>query len=86
MRRVGRVGAGWLGVEGVPDEGALETAIRVNLEPGTSVELVADKLERLADSRTDEALVDAFALFPSLDQMLDFANQVITTWSDRRTA
>jgi probable F420-dependent oxidoreductase len=106
MRRVGRVGTGWLGVEGVPDDvtdhlwsvarraaqdagrdpDALKTAIRVNLEPGTSVELVADKLERLADSRTDEALVDAFALFPSLDQMLDFANQVITTWSDRRTA
>jgi hypothetical protein len=50
------------------------------------VELVADKLERLADSRTDEALVDAFAPFPSLDQMLDFANQVITTRSNRRTA
>jgi hypothetical protein len=85
MRRVGRVGTGWLGVEGVPDD-ALKTAIRVNLEPGTSVEPVAHKLERLADSRTDEAFVDAFALFPSLDQMLDFANQVITTWSDRRTA
>jgi hypothetical protein len=68
------------------DPDALKTAIRVNLEPGMSVELVVDKRERLADSRTDEAFVDAFALFPSLDQMLDFANQVITTRSDRRTA
>ncbi|MDX6415536.1 MAG: hypothetical protein QOG28_156, partial [Trebonia sp.] len=25
----------------------------------------------------DEAFVDAFAVFPSLDQMLDFASQVI---------
>lgn len=97
MRRVGRVGTGWLGVEGLPDAvhlwsiarraaqdagrdpDALKTAIRVNLEPGMSVDTVADKLERLADSGADEAILDAFALFPSLDQMLDFATQVIAT-------
>jgi hypothetical protein len=43
-------------------------------------------LQRLAGSGADEAIVDAFALFPSLEQLLDFAGQVITTWSDRRTA
>jgi hypothetical protein len=42
-----------------------------------SVDTVADKLERLADSGADEAILDAFAIFPSLDQMLDFASQVI---------
>jgi hypothetical protein len=38
---------------------------------------LADKLTRLAESDTDEAFVDAFAVFPSLDQMLDFAGQLI---------
>ena len=101
MRRVGRSGTGWLGVEGLPDSDhlwsiarraaqdagrdpdALKTAIRANLEPGMSVDTVADKLERLADSGADEAILDAFALFPTLDQMLDFAGQVIARWSDR---
>lgn len=97
MRRVGRVGTGWLGVEGLPnsvhlwsiarraaqdtgrDPDALKKAIRVNLEPGMSVDTVAGKLERLANSGADEAILDAFALFPTLDQMLDFASQVIAT-------
>ncbi|HXS85763.1 MAG TPA: LLM class flavin-dependent oxidoreductase, partial [Mycobacterium sp.] len=97
MRRVGRSGTGWLGVEGLQDEvtdhlwsiargaahdagrdpDALKTAMRINLEPGTSVDSVADRLERVAGSGADEAIVDAFAMFPSLDEMLDFAGQVI---------
>ena len=58
------------------------------------------KHHRIADKRTflvkyvtksnhdthDEAIVDAFAMFPSLDQMLDFASQVIARWSDRGKA
>jgi alkanesulfonate monooxygenase SsuD/methylene tetrahydromethanopterin reductase-like flavin-dependent oxidoreductase (luciferase family) len=103
MRRVGRIGTGWLGVEGLQDSSdhlwaiarraaqdagrdpdALKTAMRINLEPGTSVDSPVDKLERCAGSGIDEAIVDAFALFPSLEQMLDFASQVITTWSNRR--
>jgi alkanesulfonate monooxygenase SsuD/methylene tetrahydromethanopterin reductase-like flavin-dependent oxidoreductase (luciferase family) len=59
------------------DPDALKTAIRINLEAGTSVDSLADKLKRFAESGADEAFVDAFALFPSLDQMLDFASQVI---------
>jgi len=106
MRRVGRSGTGWLGVEGLQDEvtdhlwsiarraaqdagrdpDALKTAMRINLEPGTSVDSLAGKLERLAGSGADEAIVDAFAMFPSLDQMLDFASQVIARWSDRGKA
>jgi alkanesulfonate monooxygenase SsuD/methylene tetrahydromethanopterin reductase-like flavin-dependent oxidoreductase (luciferase family) len=97
MRRVGRSGTGWLGVEGLQDEvtdhlwsiardaaqdagrdpDALKTAMRINLEPGTSVDSVADRLKLLAEAGADEAFVDAFAAFPSLDQMLDFAGQVI---------
>ena len=105
MRRVGRSGVGWLGVEGPApaasissqDEGAgrlwsiarraaedagrdpdaLKTAMRINLEPGTSVDSVADKLQRYAESGVDEAYFDAFAMFTSLDQLLDFAGQVI---------
>ncbi len=95
MRRVGRSGTGWLGVEGLQDSDhlwsiarraaqdagldpdALKTAVRVNLEPGMSVDSVAEKLERFAASGIDEAILDVFAMFPSLDQMLDFASQVI---------
>ncbi|SPM33983.1 Flavin-dependent oxidoreductase, luciferase family (includes alkanesulfonate monooxygenase SsuD and methylene tetrahydromethanopterin reductase) [Mycobacterium rhizamassiliense] len=102
MRRVGRSGVGWLGVEGLQadvtdhlwsiarraaqdagrDPDALKTAMRINLEPGTSVESVTDRLERLAGSGADEAIVDAFAMFSSLDQMLDFASQVIERRSE----
>jgi probable F420-dependent oxidoreductase len=59
------------------DPDALKTAMRINLEPGTSVDSVAEKLTRLAKSGTDEAFVDAFAVFPSLDQTLDFASRLI---------
>src|SRR6201995_1324077 len=65
------------------DPDALKTAMRINLEPGTSVDSVAGRLERLAGSGADEAIVDAFAMFDSLDQMLDFAGQVIARWSAR---
>ena len=68
------------------DPDALKTAMRINLEPGTSVDSVAGRLERLAGSGADEAIVDAFAMFPTLDQMLDFASQVIARWSDRGKA
>jgi len=97
MRRVGRSGTGWLGVEGLDgevadhlwsiarraadeagrDPDALKTAMRINLEPGMSIESIADKLERVAASGADEAIVDAFAMFPTLDQSLDFASQLI---------
>jgi hypothetical protein len=30
--------------------------------------------------------VDAFAVFPSLDQLLDFASQVIARWSNHGKA
>ncbi|ASW89304.1 TIGR03619 family F420-dependent LLM class oxidoreductase [Mycobacterium marseillense] len=103
MRRVGRSGTGWLGVEGLQDEvtdhlwsiarsaaqdagrdpDALKSAMRINLDPGTSVDAVADRLEGLAESGADEAIIDAFALFSSLDQMLDFAGQVIARWNGR---
>jgi probable F420-dependent oxidoreductase len=59
------------------DADALKTAMRINLEPNTSVDSLADKLKRLAESGTDEAFVDAFAAFPSLDQTLEFASQLI---------
>ncbi|MDT7803072.1 MAG: hypothetical protein QOI78_6505 [Actinomycetota bacterium] len=105
MRRVGRIGSGWLAVEGPPaaasiagrdesadhlwsiarraakdagrDPDALKKAMRINLGPGTSVDSLADRLKRHAESGIDEAYVDAFAVFPSLDRMLDFAGQVI---------
>jgi probable F420-dependent oxidoreductase len=106
MRRVGRSGTGWLGVEGLQaevtdhlwsiarraaqdagrDPDALKTAMRINLEPDTSVDSVVGRLERLAGSGADEAIVDAFAMFASLDQMLEFAGQVIAQWCDRGKA
>lgn len=106
MRRVGRSGIGWLGVEGLQadvtdqlwsvarhaaqdagrDPDALKTAMRINLVPGTSVDTVLGKLERLAGSGADEAIVDAFAMFPTLDQLLDFAGQLIGRWRDHEKA
>jgi probable F420-dependent oxidoreductase len=59
------------------DPDALKTAMRINLEPNTSVDSLAGQLKRLAESGTDEAFVDAFAVFPSLDQTLEFASQLI---------
>jgi probable F420-dependent oxidoreductase len=59
------------------DPDALKTAMRINLEPNTSIASLADKLARLAESGTDEAFVDAFAVFPSLDQTIEFASQLI---------
>jgi alkanesulfonate monooxygenase SsuD/methylene tetrahydromethanopterin reductase-like flavin-dependent oxidoreductase (luciferase family) len=37
------------------DPDALKKAIRINLEPGTSVDSLADKLKRFAESGADEA-------------------------------
>lgn len=105
MRRVGRIGTGWLGVDGLPvdtvdhlwsiarhaaqdagrDPHALKTAMRINLEPGTTVDAVAHTLERFAGDGIDEAIVDAFALFANLEEMLDFAGQLVTTWSGHQT-
>lgn len=51
--------------------------MRINLEPGTSVDSVADKSQRYAESGVDEAYFDAFPMFTSLDQLLDLAGQVI---------
>jgi alkanesulfonate monooxygenase SsuD/methylene tetrahydromethanopterin reductase-like flavin-dependent oxidoreductase (luciferase family) len=70
----------WWTTTPVSWDSALKTAMRINLEPGTSVDSVVGKLERLAGSGADEAIVDAFAMFPSLDQMLEFAGQVIAEW------
>jgi alkanesulfonate monooxygenase SsuD/methylene tetrahydromethanopterin reductase-like flavin-dependent oxidoreductase (luciferase family) len=67
------------------DPDALKTAMRINPEPGTSVDLLVRKLTRFAGSGIDEAFVDAFAVFPSLDQMLDFASQVIAPTCCRRS-
>ncbi|HUN33610.1 MAG TPA: TIGR03619 family F420-dependent LLM class oxidoreductase [Trebonia sp.] len=59
------------------DPDTLKTAMRINLEPGTSVEALAEKLIDLAKSGPDEAFVDAFAAFTDLDQALDFAGRLI---------
>jgi probable F420-dependent oxidoreductase len=94
MRRVGRRGAGWVGVE-LPDgehlwsvarqaaqdagrdPDALKKAMRINLDQSTTMDTLADKLKRFAESGVDEASVDAFAVFHSLDEMLDFAGRLI---------
>ncbi|MEV0428228.1 hypothetical protein [Micromonospora sp. NPDC050495] len=51
--------------------------MRINLDPGKSVDSVADQLKRYAEFGVDEAYFDAFAMFTSLDQLLDFAGEVI---------
>jgi hypothetical protein len=51
--------------------------MRINLEPDTSVDSLADSLKRYAESGTDEAFVDTFAVFPTLDQTIEFAGRLI---------
>jgi probable F420-dependent oxidoreductase len=59
------------------DPDALKTATRINLEPDLPIDTLADNLKRYAESGVDEAFVDAFAVFPSLDQTLNFAGRLI---------
>ena len=59
------------------DPDALKISLRTTLEPGVSVETLAGKLTRFAESGTDESVMDAYGAFESLDQMLDFAGQLI---------
>jgi probable F420-dependent oxidoreductase len=59
------------------DPDALKAAMRINLEPGATVDALADNIKRHAESGVDEAFVDAFALFDSLDKSLDFAGELI---------
>ncbi len=59
------------------DPDALKKAMRINLESGMSVDSLAATIKRYAESGVDEAFVDAFTVFSSLDQMLDFAGQLI---------
>jgi probable F420-dependent oxidoreductase len=59
------------------DPDALKIAMRISPEPGASVDSLAEKLTRYAESDVDEAFVDAFAEFHSLDQLLDFAGRLI---------
>lgn len=59
------------------DPDALRKAMRINVEPDTPVDSLADSLKRYAESGTDEALVDLWMVMDSLDQMLDFAGKLI---------
>jgi hypothetical protein len=43
-------------------------------------------LGRLAGCGIDEAITDAFAMFPTLDQMLDLASQVVARRSNHGKA
>jgi hypothetical protein len=53
---------------------------------GFTLPIVGPAISSAAGSGADEAIVDAFAMFSSRDQMLEFADQVIAEWSDRGKA
>ncbi|WP_157240738.1 hypothetical protein [Catenuloplanes japonicus] len=53
--------------------------MRINLRPGATADADADRLQRSVESGVDEACVDAFALFPRLDQLHDFAGRAISS-------
>lgn len=59
------------------DPDALKTALRINLEKDMTVDSLADNLKRYAEAGVDEAFVDPFAVFDSLEEMLDFGSQLI---------
>jgi hypothetical protein len=49
----------------------------INGEPGESVSHVADRLARAAERGADEAIVDFVFTYPTIDQRLDAAHQLI---------
>jgi probable F420-dependent oxidoreductase len=59
------------------DPDALKNALRINLEPGVTVDALAENLKRHAENGVDEAFVDPFAVFDDLDGMLEFAGRLI---------
>jgi probable F420-dependent oxidoreductase len=98
MRRLGRVGSGWLGYEWLPkeeadklwsvaraaaedagrDPDALKMSLRMNLERGVSVDTIAAKLTRIAESGAgDEVVMDGYDAFDSLETWLDFAGRLM---------
>ena len=59
------------------DPDALKTALRINLEADMTVDSLADSLKRYAEAGVDEAFVDPFTVFDSLEEMLDFGSRLI---------
>ena len=59
------------------DPDALKTALRINLEADMTVDSLADSLKRYAEAGVDEAFVDPFAVFDSLEEMLAFGSRLI---------
>jgi hypothetical protein len=71
----------WAGVhrtaeEAGRDPGQLQQAVRVNAEPGETVEHIGERLASLAEEGVDEALVDFFFRHDTLDENLDAAYRV----------
>jgi probable F420-dependent oxidoreductase len=58
------------------DPARLRQVVRVNAEPGETVEHVAGRLTELADDGVDEALVDFFFRYDALDQFLEAAHRI----------
>lgn len=58
------------------DPQGLRQAVRVNAEPGEPVQHLAERLTRLREDGVDEALVDFFFCYDSLDEILDSAGHL----------
>jgi probable F420-dependent oxidoreductase len=59
------------------DPDVLKTALRINLEPDMTVDSLADRLKRYAEDGVDEAFVDPFTAFDTLEEMLEFGSRLI---------
>jgi hypothetical protein len=58
------------------DPGQLRQAVRVNGEPGESLEHLSERLDRLAEDDVDEALIDFLFTFTTVDEILAAAARI----------
>lgn len=58
------------------DPKQLRQMVRVNGEPGESLEHIAERLARLAEDGVDEALVDFFFTYTSIEEFIEAAGRI----------
>jgi probable F420-dependent oxidoreductase len=59
------------------DPDMLRKVIRINGEPGEAIRHIADRLAHAAERGADEVIVDFVFTYPTIDQRLDAAHQLI---------
>lgn len=59
------------------DPHALKRSVRVNIEPGQRVDRTIERLDRVATSGADEAVLELVLAVSTVDEALEYAQEVI---------